>query len=158
MATPEFILELRSLIGSRELWLSGATAVVLRSAGGFEEVLLVKRADNHEWSPVSGIVDPGEHPASTAVREVAEEAGIQAVVERLSWVTVTEVITYANGDQTRYLDHVFRCRWTGGTPHPADGEATEARFFPIDALPPLRTDYQQQVLAALSTDPTTRLD
>jgi len=158
VATPEFILELRSLIGSRELWLSGATAVVLRSDGGFEEVLLVKRADNHEWSPVSGIVDPGEHPASTAVREVAEEAGIQAVVERLSWVTVTEVITYANGDQTRYLDHVFRCRWTSGEPHPADGEATQARFFPIDALPPLRADYQQRVLAALSTDPTTRLD
>jgi 8-oxo-dGTP pyrophosphatase MutT (NUDIX family) len=158
VSTPEFILELRNFIGTRRLWLCGATAVVLRSTGTREEVLLVRRSDNDEWSPVSGIVDPGEHPASTAIREVAEEAGVQAVVERLSWVTVTDVVTYANGDQTQYLDHVFRCRWSSGEPYPADGEATEARFFPLDALPALRTDYRQRVLAALSTDPATRLN
>jgi 8-oxo-dGTP pyrophosphatase MutT (NUDIX family) len=158
VATPEFIRELRSLIGTRPLWLTGATAVVIRGSGEGTEVLLIKRSDNGEWAPVSGIVDPGEHPAVTAVREVAEEAGVTAAIEQLVWVTVTEMITYANGDQTRYLDHVFRARWTGGDPHPADEEATEAAFFALNELPALRPDYAERVRAALTPAPTTRLD
>ena len=101
--TPEFILALREKVGATRLWLSGATAVVIRPGVDGEEVLLVRRADNGEWTPVAGIVDPGEHPHLTAVREVAEEAGVTAVVERLVWLTVTEVITYDNGDETQYL-------------------------------------------------------
>jgi len=158
VATPDFIRELRSLIGTRPLWLTGATAVVTRESDDGTEILLVRRSDNGEWSPVSGIVDPGEHPAVTAVREVSEEAGVTAKVEQLVWVTVTDMITYANGDQTRYLDHIFRCRWTGGEPHPADGEATEAAFFGLDRLPPLRADYAERVQAALTPAATTRLD
>jgi ADP-ribose pyrophosphatase YjhB (NUDIX family) len=157
VATPDFIRELRSLVGTRPLWLTGATAVVTRESAGGTEVLLVRRADNGEWAPVSGIVDPGEHPATTAVREVAEEAGVHAEVEQLVWVTVTEMVTYANGDQTRYLDHVFRCRWTGGDPYPADGEATDAAFFPLNQLPELRADYAERVEAGLDPSPGTRL-
>jgi 8-oxo-dGTP pyrophosphatase MutT (NUDIX family) len=157
VSTPEFILKLREMIGNHELWLAGVTAVVFRPSPRGLEVLLVKRSDNGEWTPVSGIVDPGEHPAITAVREVAEESGVTAEVEALVWVTVTEVVTYDNGDQTRYLDHVFRCRWLEGEPYAADGEATEAGFFPIDALPELRADHHERVLTALAGDRSTRL-
>jgi 8-oxo-dGTP pyrophosphatase MutT (NUDIX family) len=152
--TPEFILALREQVGTTALWLSGATAVVVRSAAeGGEEVLLIRRADNGEWTPVAGIVDPGEHPHLTAVREVAEEAGIAAVVERLVWLTVTEMITYDNGDQTQYIDHVFRCGWVDGDPHPVDGEATEAAFFPTDGLPDMSARHLEQVRVALANQP-----
>ena len=56
MATPDFVLSLREKIGNDPLWLSGITAVVLRG----DEVLLVRRADNGAWTPVTGIIDPGE--------------------------------------------------------------------------------------------------
>ncbi|HEY3337203.1 MAG TPA: NUDIX domain-containing protein [Propionicimonas sp.] len=158
MPTPEFIIALREKVGTTRLWLSGATAVVIRpGAGGGEEVLLVRRADNGEWTPVAGIVDPGEHPHDTAVREVAEEAGVTAVVERLVWLTVTEVITYGNGDETQYIDHVFRCSWADGHPHPVDGEASEAAFFPVDALPSMTARHVEQVRLALANEPEARL-
>ena len=157
MPTPDFIVALRAKVGTTRLWLSGATAVVLRPGAGGEEVLLVRRADNGEWTPVAGIVDPGEQPHATAVREVAEEAGVVAVVERLVWLTVTEVITYDNGDETQYIDHVFRCRWAGGDPHPVDGEASEAAFFTLDALPPMSSRHAEQVRVAISNLPETRL-
>lgn len=156
MATPNFILSLRAHVGSALLWLSGTTAVVVRDGADGEEVLLVKRSDSGDWSPVCGIIDPGEEPHAAAVREVAEEAGVVAVPERLAWVSVTDVITYANGDQTQYIDHTFRCRWVSGDPHPADGEATEARFFPASELPPMRPVYADRVRVVLENRPEAR--
>ena len=97
----------------------------------------MRRADNGAWTPVTGIVDPGEHPAVAAVREVAEEAGVRAVAESLVQVGVTAPVVYANGDRSQYLDLVFRLRWVSGDPAPADGENTEAGWFPLDAMPPL---------------------
>ena len=132
------------------LWLSGATAVVLRSSNDGEQVLLVRRADDGAWSPVAGIVDPGEDPHVTAIREAAEEAGVEIEVERLAWLNVTEPVVYANGDVTQYIDHTFRCRWLAGDPVPGDGEATDARFFPLDELPPMLPSYAERIEVALA--------
>lgn len=157
MATPEFILSLRERVGTAPLWLSGSTAVVVRTTGAGEEVLLVRRADDGAWTPVSGIIDPGEQPHVAALREVAEEAAVLAEVDQLVWLTVTDLVTYANGDQTQYIDHVFRCRWVSGDPYPADGEATEAAFFPVDSLPPMAPVQAERVAVALANPDRTRL-
>ncbi|MBP0661747.1 NUDIX domain-containing protein, partial [Mycobacterium tuberculosis] len=70
MGTPDFVLELRKHVGSAPLWLAGATAVIRDPDAA--RVLLVRRSDNGWWTPVTGIVDPGEHPADAAVREAHE--------------------------------------------------------------------------------------
>lgn len=152
MATPDFIKALREKIGNSMLWLSGVTAVVLRG----NEILLVRRADNGTWTPVTGIIDPGEDPAATAVREVAEEANIQAVPERLVMVNVTEPVVYSNGDRSQYLDLVFRLRWESGEPAPTDGENTDARWFPVDAMPEFSENMLRRVQAALDNEPEAR--
>jgi ADP-ribose pyrophosphatase YjhB (NUDIX family) len=142
---PDFVLALREKVGTALLWLPSTTAVVLRGS----DVLLVRRADNGAWTPVTGIVDPGEQPAVAAVREVAEEADVQAVPESLVMVLVTEPVTYANGDRSQYLDLVFRMRWQSGEPSPVDGENTDATWFPLDALPPLSLDMRNRIQAAV---------
>ena len=38
------------------------------------QILLVQRADSGAWTPVCGIVEPGERPDHTIVRESLEEA------------------------------------------------------------------------------------
>lgn len=152
MATPEFVLALREKIGTSPLWLSGVTAVVVRAGN----VLLVRRADNGAWTPVTGIIDPGEDPATAAVREVGEETGVRARPDRLVWVHVTGPVVYPNGDQTQYLDLVFRLTWLEGEPSPADGENTEASWFAPDALPELSADMLRRIHAALENRPETR--
>lgn len=130
MPTPDFILELREKVGAHPLWLSGVTAVVVRG----DEVLMIRRADNGRWAPVAGIIEPGEHPADTAEREVLEEAGVVVEVERIAGVDVSAPVAYDNGDESQYLVVVVRCRWVSGDPHPADGEATEALWVPVSGL------------------------
>lgn len=96
---------------------------------------------------------PGEDPHAAAIREAEEEAGVRIEVERLAWLNVTEPVTYANGDVTQYIDHTFRCRWVSGDPVPADGEATEARFFTVDDLPEMPRNYAERIEVALADRP-----
>ncbi len=50
-----------------------AGAVVTRKGG---DVLLVHRPRYDDWSFPKGKVDPGEHVVTAAIREVAEETGL----------------------------------------------------------------------------------
>lgn len=150
MATPDFVLALRAKVGHDPLWLSGVTAVVLREQAGRRQVLLVRRADDGRWTPVTGIIDPGEQPATAAVREVAEEAGVVAVARRLAWVNTLPPMEYENGDRSQYLDLVFTCEHVSGEPWPADGENTEAAYFDLDGLPPLDEGMARRLAHALA--------
>lgn len=158
MPTPEYVLSLREKIGTDLLWLTGVTAVVTRGEGADRELLVVRRADTGAYTPVTGIVDPGEEPAVAAEREVLEEADVVAVAERLAWVQVLPEMTYPNGDRTQYLDLVFTCRYVSGTPAPADGENTEAFWAPLDALPAMSADMRARVAAALSGEQAARFE
>ncbi|NNG20649.1 NUDIX domain-containing protein [Naumannella sp. ID2617S] len=72
------MLRLREKIGTDLLWLPGVTVVVIDRRTPQPRVLCVRRADNGQWTPVTGIVDPGEEPAAAGEREVLEEAGVEA--------------------------------------------------------------------------------
>ena len=163
MPVPSFIRELRAHVGTMELWLNGVTAVVLRDApphpGPDDEVLLVRRADNGRWAPVTGILDPGEEPAAGAVREVLEETGVCCRVESLAAVGTRGPITYPNGDVARYLDLTFRCAWVDGEPVVGDDESSEVAWVPLAGLPGLVPAMDPVHLGAIeracSPDPVT---
>jgi ADP-ribose pyrophosphatase YjhB (NUDIX family) len=152
MPIPDFVLELRRHVGQQQLWLPGVTAVIRRG----DSILLVKRVDNGEWAPVTGIVDPGEAPGVAARREALEETGVTISVDRLAAVTVTDPVVHANGDRAIYLDHNFACTWREGEPRVADDESTEVRWFPADALPSLRSELVERITTALDDGPATR--
>ena len=166
MATPDFVLELRRHIGHAPLWMPGTTVVILRPAAGCApidwghpiapeavDILCVRRSDNGAWTPVTGIVDPGEEPAVAAAREALEEADVRIEVRRLLSVEVVGPVTYYNGDVTTYLDVAFAAEWASGDPNPADGENSETAFFRGDQLPPMNDRFRRAVAKALSARP-----
>jgi ADP-ribose pyrophosphatase YjhB (NUDIX family) len=155
MPTPDFVLDLRRKIGTDPLPLVGVTAVVVRDG----QVLLGRRSDNGHLTPVTGIVDPGEEPADAAARETLEEAGVVCRVERLAWVHQIPRVTYANGDQSDYLDITFRCTWVSGEPYPADGEMTDVGWYDLAALPPLeQDDMRRRIEIALGDEDLARFE
>lgn len=152
MPIPDFIVDLRRHVGRAELWLPGVTAVVRRG----EELLLVERADNGRWAPVTGILEPGEDPGVAAAREALEETGVQIRVDRLASITAGERVTHANGDRAVYLDHTFACTWLAGEARVADDESTAVGWFHRDRLPEMGEDLRERIDAALSGEERTR--
>lgn len=154
MATPDFVLSLRERIGHDLLWMTGVTAIVL--SPDWTEMLAVRRRDNGQWTPVTGIIDPGEEPAVAAEREVLEEAGVTCRAVRLIDVRSLPPMVYANGDRVQYLDLCFLCVHEGGEPHPADGENTEARWYPVSEPPPMNDRFMDMLAIALEDRPEAR--
>jgi ADP-ribose pyrophosphatase YjhB (NUDIX family) len=149
---PDFVRELRRHVGTAELWLPGVTAVVRRGA----DLLLVQRADTDEWTPVTGIVDPGEDPGVAARREVLEETGVRVSVDRLAWVQALPLTTHVNGDLATYLDHTFACSYLDGDAHVADDESRAVRWWPADGLPPMSASYLERIACVQDEEPVTR--
>ena len=156
MPIPEFVVEIRKLIGQREMWLPGVTAVITRGVAESEEILLVQRADNGHWTPVTGIPEPGEEPAAAAAREALEETGVVVTVDRLVSTSVYPGVVHANGDRASYLDLTFACTYVSGEAHVGDDESVDVRWFPVEALPEMAAPMLQRIADVLSGEQAAR--
>jgi 8-oxo-dGTP pyrophosphatase MutT (NUDIX family) len=145
---PEFVSRLRKSVGPDELlWLAGVNAVVCDAVG---RVLLQQNSDNHRWSILSGILHPGEEPATGVCREIFEETGVVASADRLVGVTVSPIRRHANGDVAQYLELTFRCTALAGEARVADDESDAVGWYALDALPPMEAQTLMKIELALS--------
>lgn len=80
----------------------------------------IRQADSGRWGTIGGSVEVDEHPAEAAVREAAEEAGVQVELTRLlTALGGPEVrLTYPNGDQTAYVSIVYEAQVVAARPDP----------------------------------------
>ncbi|MCX5078966.1 NUDIX domain-containing protein [Streptomyces sp. NBC_00424] len=148
---PDFVSDLRKAVGPDcLLWLPGVVGVVLDDHG---RVLLQRRSAAGLWTPLSGILEPGEAPAAGVAREVAEETGVRVVVERLAAVTASPPVRHGNGDRAQYLELVFACRPThpGQSPRVCDDESVDVGWFPLNALPPM-SERMREIIALVEKD------
>src|SRR5579862_7557566 len=70
LAISSYLKSLRYKVGTDLLMLPSVTAIVRNGAG---HILVVRHHTDGPWNLPGGIVDPGEFPAQTLVREVWEE-------------------------------------------------------------------------------------
>jgi len=96
------------------------------------ELLLVQRADSGIWLYPTGWADVGYSPAEVAVKEVAEETGIECEVERL--IAVFDGMRQGFSRIPLY-SLVFLCRATGGTLEAHPLECADVGWFGPDELP-----------------------
>lgn len=59
---------------------------------GTGDVLLVDHRNARLWLPPGGHVEPGEHPAATAARELGEELGVAGAAAAPIFLTVTGTV------------------------------------------------------------------
>jgi 8-oxo-dGTP diphosphatase len=143
-----YVQKLRALVGHDLLMFPTVSAVVVNERG---EILLGQRSDNHRWSVIAGMMDPGEQPADAVVREVHEETGVHVAIDRLAGVALHEV-TYPNGDLCHMVNTWFRCRAVGGEARVNDEESAAVGWFAVDALPAMDPYALLRIRTALDDD------
>lgn len=151
MPIPDHIRRLREKIGNDLIMMPGASAIVINEQG---EILLHRRSDNGQWATPAGVIEPGEEPAETVIREVFEETGVEVVAERIIGVYggKDHMLAYPNGDEVAVISIVFLCRPIGGAPTVNDDESLEVRYFPPDQLPDMPERYRVRVEQALKQE------
>ena len=145
MGIPDYIRVMRTHIGHDLLLLPGVGAIVVDGQG---RLLFGRRSDTGRWAVVAGMVEPGEQPADTIIREVREETGVDVVVERILGVA-THPVEYPNGDRCDYLSVTFLCRAVGGTARVNDDESLDVGWFDPADLPDLEPYSRLRVELAL---------
>ena len=125
---------LRSYVGHQRLLQLSTSAFITDEDG---RVLLGRRADVMLWAPPSGIVQLGETPSQTLIREVLEETGLHVEPIRLIGVYTGPEFewTYPNGDQAQIISMFFACTVTHGALTPDNSEFVALGYFPPDSLP-----------------------
>ena len=126
-----------------------AGGVAFRHTGPDIQVAIVSVKPSLRWQLPKGIVDPGETPEFTAVREVREEAGIETELLRL-----IETIEYwyqrvQYGKRIRYhkFVHFYLLQYQSGDVANPDHEVDESRWVSFDkALEMLAFKSEQRVV------------
>jgi len=109
-----------------------AGAVVARKGPGGTEILLVHRPKYDDWSFPKGKLDPAEHIVTAAVREVAEETGLDI---RLGPPLGKRTYTVANGSHKLKDVHYWVGRVVGGSDvssYRLNDEIDQVQWVPLD--------------------------
>jgi len=111
-----------------------AGGVAFRWADSEPEMVIVSVKPKLRWRLPKGIVDPGESPEVTAVREVKEEGGVET--ERLGLIETIEYWyrSVKNGKPVRFhkFVHFYLLEYRGGDVANHDHEVEEARWVSFD--------------------------
>jgi ADP-ribose pyrophosphatase YjhB (NUDIX family) len=147
--TVNYVRWLRSYVGHQRLLQLAASGFIRDDRG---RVLLGRRSDVMLWAPPSGVVQLGETPAKTLVREVQEETGLHVTVERLIGLYTGPDFewTYPNGDQAQIITAFFTCHVDGGALTPDHQEFLDLAYFAPSAFPSLMPRYVRMLDDALA--------
>lgn len=102
------------------------------------------------WSLPKGHIEPGETPEQAAIREVAEETGIESEISRE--LGIIDFWFMAGGKRIHKTVHHFLFREVGGNLAPQVTEVDDVAWFPIPEIIEMLAYPDERKLIAKSGD------
>jgi 8-oxo-dGTP pyrophosphatase MutT (NUDIX family) len=131
-----------------------AGGVVVRRLSGGWRMAAIRPGGKEVWALPKGLVGPGESPAETAAREVAEETGVEGrLVEKLG--DVRYVYTWEGERVFKVVSfYLFRYRSgrLGDIPPEHAHEVDAVRWLPLAEAPRLLAYKGEREMAAKAAD------
>jgi ADP-ribose pyrophosphatase YjhB (NUDIX family) len=119
------------------------------------DILLVQEKADNCWTPPGGFADIGLTPNEVAVKEVREESGLEVKPVRLLAILDKNKHNHPPSPWDIYKIFIL-CHETGGN-LTGSIETLDAKFFPINNLPPLSegriTKNQLDLMYEFKNDP-----
>ncbi|MGN8229697.1 NUDIX hydrolase [Paenibacillus polymyxa] len=126
-----YISELRKLVGTRPIILTGVTVIVLNEENN---ILLQRRTDTGDWGVIGGALELAETFEEAAKRELYEEAGLNS--DELRFMNVLSgsdmYYKYPHGDEVYNAIVVFEAQKVSGVPTINDDEGLELKYFSLN--------------------------
>jgi 8-oxo-dGTP pyrophosphatase MutT (NUDIX family) len=115
-----------------------------------QSLLLVRRCDSGAWELPGGRVDVGESAVEAAVRETAEEAGVQVEVTGFAGLFTDpgHVVRASGGEVRQQFALLFRARALGGIPRGDQHETSDAAWVAVTDIPGLAMQPPMQIWVA----------
>ncbi len=113
-------------------YLNSAGGVIFRkTASGFEAALIATKGKTI-WTLPKGIIDKGEQPKATAIREILEETGLTGKI--VGPLDTKSYWFYLKNENIKYRKTVvyFLVEYVSGVIGNACPEVDEAQWFPMD--------------------------
>ncbi len=106
--------------------------VIFRKRDGNFDIALVSLKKGKIWCLPKGIVDKGETPEMTAIREVKEETGLFGrIIEKVGNITYWYYIKRENS-KCRKTVHFYLMEYLSGNTSQHDSEVEDASWFSFD--------------------------
>ncbi len=137
-----YIKWIRNKVGHEKIILTCAGGCIFNDDGA---VLLQRRGDNHKWGFPGGMLELGETPQMTAVRELKEETGLDVEVGDLIGVFTDIDVHYPSGDVAQCIVIAYRLTVVGGTLTCDREETLELRYFSKDDKPELCSPAHEEL-------------
>jgi len=106
--------------------------IIFRKHNDITEIAMVAVKGGNVWCLPKGLIDKGEVPEKTALREVEEETGLKGrIIEKLGEITYWYYIKEEN-IKCKKTVYFFLMEYEAGDVSKHDWEVDDAAWFPID--------------------------
>ncbi len=118
-------------MGRREI---SAGCVVFRITPSGTEVVLTRPRGRNAWALPKGLLEPGERPEHTAMREAAEETGYTGVLQgRIDTIKYSYTAAWENPPVSVFkIVTFYLMEHTGGDSADHDREVEEVAWFSLE--------------------------